>query len=135
MSPSAAEVTAPGRRRLARSLAAILGVFYLVFGVWAFFWPQSFYEAVASFAPFNLHFLHDLGAFQIGLGAVLLLALRWHDALSATLGGVAAGSVMHAVSHVVDRDLGGRPSDPFAVAFIAVLAVVATIAARSWRGG
>jgi hypothetical protein len=33
--------------------------------------------SVATYPPFNEHLLHDIGAFNLGLGATLLLALAW----------------------------------------------------------
>jgi hypothetical protein len=39
--------------------------------------PRSFFTALAAFEPYNQHFIQDIGAFQIGLGAVLLLAGVW----------------------------------------------------------
>jgi hypothetical protein len=38
-----------------------------VWGVGVVF-PHSFYDNVATFEPYNRHFLHDIGAFTIGLG-------------------------------------------------------------------
>jgi hypothetical protein len=73
--------------------------------------PQSFFDSVAVFDPYNQHFVQDIGAFQIGLGVVLLLA--WSsggaDAIAVALLGGGIGSVAHAVSHVVGSDLGGTP--------------------------
>jgi len=57
----------------ARVIALAIGVFYLLVGFWAFLDPASFYSLVATFQPSNLHFLHDAGAFQVGLGLALLL--------------------------------------------------------------
>lgn len=37
------------------------------------------------------------------------------------------GAVVHAISHIVDRDLGGSASDPWALSFLAVLLLVAAI--------
>jgi hypothetical protein len=51
------------------------GLFMLVLGIWAFFAPASFAEIVAF--PYNRHLLHDVGAFQIGIGTTMLLALMW----------------------------------------------------------
>jgi hypothetical protein len=48
-------------------------------GAWAFVFPRSFYDHVATFEPYNRDFLHDIGAFTIGLGAVMLLALVLED--------------------------------------------------------
>ena len=50
----------------------IRGLFMLAFGIWAFFAPVSFADFVAF--PYNGHLLHDVGAFQIGIGATVLLA-------------------------------------------------------------
>ena len=107
--------TAPrpsGRRQwFPRAVAVVGGVSFLVSGVWAMAGPQSFFETVATFEPYNQHFIQDVGAFQIGLGAVLLLAATWTraDALAVGLVGVGIGSTAHTVSHVIGRDLGGRP--------------------------
>ena len=43
--------------------------------VWALAAPKLFFESVATFEPYNQHFVEDLGAFQIGLGAVLAAAI------------------------------------------------------------
>jgi hypothetical protein len=52
------------------------------------------------------------GAFQVGLGAVLLLATisAGADALAVGLLGVGAGSAAHTISHLVGLDLGGTPA-------------------------
>lgn len=92
-----------------RIVAGAAGVGLVGFGAWAFLGPLSFYEAVAAFPPPNVHFLRDIGAFQIGLGAVLLLALVSSDALLGSLAGVAVGSAVHLVGHLLDIDRGGRP--------------------------
>ncbi|MGH2808533.1 MAG: pyridoxamine 5'-phosphate oxidase [Actinomycetota bacterium] len=102
------------------AIAAAL-VFYVALGVWPFFSPRSFYDALATFPPYNAHFLRDIGAFTIGIGAGVLAALRWRDALTATLAGAAAASTMHVISHVVDRDLGGKPTD---IPLLSLLAIV-----------
>ena len=98
---------------------------FLVPGVWAFFWPESFHRNVASFDPFNLHLFHDLGAFLLGLGVAMLAALFVRDALAVVLLGGATGAVVHLASHVMDRDLGGKPSDPAVLGVIALILVIA----------
>ena len=100
-------------REITRWIAIIAGLFYLVGGLWAFFAPRSFFEALATFPPYNRHFLHDVGSFQIGLGLMLLLALRWRDALFVAFAANAVGAAFHLVSHIIDQDLGGRATDPF----------------------
>jgi hypothetical protein len=81
----------------------------VAFGVWAMADPRSFFDRVATFEPYNQHLLQDIGAFQIGLGAVLLLAVLVSDSIAAALFGVGVGSLAHLGSHLVGMDLGGRP--------------------------
>jgi hypothetical protein len=96
--------------------------------------PESFFENVALFEPYNQHFLQDLGALQVGLGAVLLLAglVPRLDALTVALVGVGMGGALHALSHVIGIDLGGRPAIDIPV--FGGLAVVLLVAgAIRWR--
>jgi hypothetical protein len=121
-------------RRLPQSIGWAGVVFALGSGVWAFVAPRSFYDTIATFEPYNRHFLHDIGAFTIGLGAGMLAALvtRW-DALRVALTALAVASVVHAVSHGVDADLGGRDTDLPGLIVVAVLFVIG--AARAGTGG
>ena len=118
-------------RRVVRGTALLAAAFYTLFGAWALLAPGSFFETVAPFPPYNEHFLHDAGAFQLGLGAALLAALARRRALVAALAGAAVASVLHAGAHAVDRHLGGRPTDPWVLGLLAALVVVALVIA--WR--
>jgi hypothetical protein len=97
--------------RIPRAVAIIGAAAFIIFGVWALVDPRSFFGSVARFEPFNQHFLQDIGAFQIGLGAVLLLAaaVRNGDALTAALLGTGVGAAFHALSHLLGMHLGGSP--------------------------
>jgi uncharacterized membrane protein len=108
----------------------LAGMFFLAPGIWAFAAPHSFYEQLAPFPPYNRHLLHDIGAFQIGIGAALLLASRWADARFVVLAGAAAGASVHLLSHLIDRDLGGKDTDVVVFGALAVLLVIA--AALRW---
>ncbi|MEV0649763.1 hypothetical protein AB0I28_31355 [Phytomonospora sp. NPDC050363] len=113
---------------------AIGGLQFLVCGFWSYFWPSSFYSTIATFPPFNLHLFHDLGAFQLAVGAGSLACLVWTDVLLVGLFAGAVGTVTHAISHLVDRDLGGGPSDPYTTGALALLLLCAFIArAISYR--
>ena len=106
-------------------IAAFGGIVLVVFGLSAMVEPKSFFEQLARFEPYNQHFLQDVGAFQLGLGAVLLLALRYSDSLASGLLGVGIGSSAHVVSHAVGTDLGGSPAiDIPALAILSGLLVV-----------
>lgn len=96
---------------------------FLLPGLWAMVSPRSFFTSVATFEPYNPHLLHDVGAFQLGLGIVLLLAAfpRRIPGLSAALIGAGSGAAAHVVSHLIDIDLGGSPATD--VPTLSVLAV------------
>jgi uncharacterized protein YjeT (DUF2065 family) len=117
--------------RTTRVVAAAAGLLLVATGLWAFTAPRSFYEVVATYPPFNQHLLHDIGAFNLGLGAALLLALAWADGLLVALGGVGVGAAAHALAHWLDRELGGSPADPWYLSAFAVLLLAA--AARRWK--
>jgi hypothetical protein len=120
--------------RFARAVALVAGITTLGLGVWAFFAPASFYENVASFPPYNRHLIHDAGAFLFAIGATLLFALRFADGLLAALGGAAAGMLLHGVSHIEDRALGGRSTDPYTLSIAGLILLAGAIArARSPR--
>ena len=112
---------------LTKLAVLIVGAFYFFIGAWMFIAPHSFFDTLAVFQPYNRHFLHDAGAFQIGLGATVLLALRWRDALLIVLTGISVTSWLHVLAHAVDHDLGGRPGTD--IPGLALLAALATAAA------
>jgi PPOX class probable F420-dependent enzyme len=110
----------------------VTAAFSLVGGVWALLWPVSFADAVDF--PDHVHFLHDIGAFQIGIGAGLLLALIWEDSLTAALAGFLVANTVHTVNHAVDLDLGGQAWTVWALALLSVLVAVALAARWDQRG-
>ncbi len=116
-----------------KTMAVIGGFVFLSFGIWAMAAPSAFYESVALFEPYNVHFVQDLGAFQIGLGTTLLLAsFVTLDALVAGLVGVGIGASAHVASHLVGLDVGGNPAfDIPALSLLGVLLVIA--GAIRWR--
>jgi hypothetical protein len=118
---------------VARAIAAAVGTFYMVSGGWAFLFPSGFYSTVATFTPYNLHLLHDAGAFQIGLGVSLLAVVVAGRGLAPVLSGVLAGSVLHLIAHVMDIRLGGHPATdlPALALIVAVLASALVLELRT----
>ena len=98
------------------------------FGLWMFASPRSFYTALATYPPLHVHFLRDAGAFNIGLGAGLLAALRFKDALATALVAAATASVFHVASHVIDIEAGGKPSDPWLLGLFALVMTAGAMA-------
>lgn len=112
-----------------RTVTALLGLLTAAAGLWALLGPESFSESV-NFPP-HQHFVHDVGAFQFGIGMTLLLAMVWTDALAAALAGYLLGGSVHTVNHLADAHLGGSTSQTVLVGSLASLAGVALLA--RWR--
>lgn len=118
------------RERVILAITGVGALFFLVFGLWPFFDARSFFDSVAEFEPYNAHFLHDVGAFQIGIGATLAFALwRRTDALFAALAGAGIGAGFHTAAHILDHDRGGQDSDPFVFGALAL----ALLGAAAWK--
>jgi hypothetical protein len=117
-----------------RVVSIVGGAGFVALGVWGMVSPQSFFEAVAKFEPYNQHFLQDIGAFQIGLGVILLLAglSGRADGLTIALIGVGVAAAFHTVSHVVGRDLGGFPEREIP-AFAVMAAILLVAGGLRWR--
>lgn len=102
------------------AIAGAAAASFLVFGLWPFFDSLSFYDNVADFPPYNPHFLHDVGAFQIGLGAVLVFALIWpRDAILVALLGTGIAAAFHFVAHIQDE--GGNAGQTASLGLMAAL--------------
>jgi PPOX class probable F420-dependent enzyme len=112
-----------------RATAALLGLLAVVVGSWALLSPGSFSDAV-DFPP-HRHFVHDIGAFQLGIGATLLLATIWADAIAVALAGYLVAGTAHTVVHVLDADLGGGAAQTWLIGLLSLLAA-AGLALR-WR--
>jgi hypothetical protein len=119
-----------------RLWCAAIGLFIGCQGAWAFVAPRSFFDALATFEPFNAHFVRDIGTIQIGVGVGGIVGGLRVPGVVAGLAGLLAFQVLHVTSHVIDRDAGGRPGfDIPALAVVAVLTAVAlTFALRSTKG-
>jgi len=123
--PTRAAAAAPTPDRYVVGVTLLAAAFSLIAGVWALFWPGSFAEAVRF--PEHTHFLHDVGAFQIGIGVTLALAVLWRDPVAVVLTGFLVGNTIHAANHAADLDLGGRDSDPWLLGLASVLIAVALV--------
>lgn len=105
------------------AVTAVAGLFSVSAAVGLLAEPAGFARLVNF--PYGVHYLHDAGAFQLGIGATMLLALVWRDALAVVLGGFLVGNTAHALAHLADRGLGGHPSDPWLLGVASLLAVAA----------
>jgi PPOX class probable F420-dependent enzyme len=112
----------------------VAGLLTLGAGVWAVAAPGSFAD-YTGFQPYNEHFVHDIGAFQLGLGVTLLLALVWRDGPALALAGFLAANTAHAFNHWIDRDLGGHARDPWVFLALSLVLGVALVLRLRQLGG
>lgn len=98
----------------------------LAAGAWSLRAPGSFAEAVDF--PAHGHFLHDLGAFQLGLGTGLLATI-WADALTVVLAGFLLANSIHVVNQHRGPRPGGAAWHAWALAAVS-LAVAGALALR-----
>jgi PPOX class probable F420-dependent enzyme len=112
-------------RRFVLAVTLLTGLFMTAAGVAALLAPDWFADA-AGF-PRHPHFVHDAGAFQLGIGITLLLAVTWRDGLALALAGFLVANTTHGVNHAVDLDLGGRSSDPWGLAALSLLTAAALV--------
>lgn len=114
-----------GTGRFVATVTVLAALATATAGSWAYLAPASFADAV-NFPPHE-HFLHDVGAFQLGLGALLLLSLIWADASATVLAGFLLANTLHTVAHVLDLDLGGSAAQAWALGALSVLLAAALV--------
>ena len=123
-------MTEPSRPAWQRVVVSVIGIlsggWMLAVGLWALVLPESFADFI-DFPPYNEHLLHDVGAFQIGIGVSVLVALLWSDAIAVALLGYVVAGAIHTVNHGVDLDLGGHNFDAWFIGLSTVLAAVAVL--------
>ncbi|MBK1782776.1 PPOX class F420-dependent oxidoreductase [Prauserella sp. ASG 168] len=121
-----------GTRVFVTAATGLIGVSVLAVGIWALLGPYSFADYMGF--PVHVHFSHDAGAFQIGIGAGLLLALIWADALATVLAGFLLANTIHVVNHIVDSHLGGNAYQTWLLVVQSVLAAIALVLRLRARG-
>lgn len=104
----------------------------LVLGVWTAFFPESFYNDVATVnltPPFSEHLMRDFGGATIGLAIVLGSAAIWFEPRWAAVALLAylAYSVPHFVFHLGHLE-GAATGDALALKAILAASVVGPIA-------
>ena len=116
----------PWQRMFVTIATTVVGGFMLIFGLWSLLLPRSF-GALIDFPPYNEHLLHDLGAFQIGIGVSLLVSLIWSDSIGVALVAFIVAGTLHSINHALDRHLGGHSFDQWGLVGLVVLAGAALI--------
>jgi hypothetical protein len=100
--------------RLTRVVLAVLAVTGLEVGLWALFAPRSFYDDfpgggrswVSADGPYNEHLVRDVGAFNLAVTLVVVLAFVWIERrlVIVAASAVAVYGIPHAVYHLAHLD-------------------------------
>ena len=131
-------------RNITRIALAILALVGVQVGLWAAFFPQSFYDDfpgsgrvwVAVDGPYNEHLVRDVGALNLALAVVAIIAFVTlsRAAVLAAGGAWLAYGVPHLVYHLRHLDV-LDDADQLAVAFTLSLNVLvaALVVWTAWR--
>ena len=98
------------------------------------FAPQWFYDNIGPYPPFNRHYEGDLGALLMPMGIAMVIAARNSVQHRLLFGFVVAGSVLHAVNHLLD-ELVLSPSTSQLLTGSIPLAIFAAILAAAYFAG
>jgi len=90
------------RLQATRWLTLIMGIITVLTGLALVFAPEWFFVHIGYYPPFNRHYEGDLGMFNLGIGAGLILAWRDPRRHRLMIGAAALGNVLHVLNHVYD---------------------------------
>jgi hypothetical protein len=93
---------AAARPTIAQIVVAIAGLTHLLVGLAMLLAPMWFFVTIGTFPPFNRHYTGDMGAFQLALGAGLLVAARTRARQRLLIASAAAGNLLHMLNHAYD---------------------------------
>jgi hypothetical protein len=85
-----------------RVILALAAVEHIIPALLLLFAPDWFFANIGNFPPFNRHYMGDAGAFLLGLGLILVLALRRPAQYRAAIGAVALANLVHLGNHLYD---------------------------------
>jgi hypothetical protein len=93
---------AAARPTIAQVVVAIAGLTHLLVGLAMLLAPMWFFVTIGTFPPFNRHYTGDMGAFQLAMGAGLLIAARTPAQQRLLIASAAAGNLLHMLNHAYD---------------------------------
>jgi hypothetical protein len=93
---------AVARPSAAQVVVTIAGAVHLLTGLAMLLAPMWFFAAIGTFPPYNRHYTGDLGAFQLAMGAGLLLAARAPARQRLLIFTIGLGNLLHMLNHAYD---------------------------------
>ena len=95
---------APLDERTMRVVVAALAVFHVGEGLWMEFSPDSFFDVIGQYGLENTHYVGDVGAFVLGYGIALMIAVARPSWRTPLLAVGALWYAFHALNHLFDID-------------------------------
>jgi hypothetical protein len=95
------------RSRYSRYVGVILTVFgsySVALGVFMMVAPGVFFDTLGAFGTRNDHYIFDNASFELPLGLLLLVAVRWSAWRVPALAFATAHWALHALSHILDTN-------------------------------
>ncbi len=112
------------------------GAFHIAIGLLQLLAPAWFFEYIGDFAPFNRHYIGDLGAFTLPLGVGLWVAARDLRAYRAVVGVAALADLLHVLNHFYDDWVNATWSfEHLSTELIPLLAIAVLLLAVWWQAG
>jgi hypothetical protein len=135
-------------RSAVRIALALLVAQGLIVGVWAAAWPRSFYDDfpgggrtwVSADGPYNEHLVRDVGALNLALAVVTVVALIAFTrvvALATALGWIVyqAPHLVYHLRHLDLYDASDKVANVASLVLALVLPIVVLVGARRLRPG
>ena len=95
---------APLDERTMRVVVAALAVFHVPEGLWMEFSPDTFFDVIGQYGLENTHYVGDVGAFVLGYGIALMIAVARPSWRTPLLAVGALWYAFHALNHLLDID-------------------------------
>jgi hypothetical protein len=125
------------RPTIAQVVVVIAGLTHLLVGLAMLLAPMWFFVTIGTFPPFNRHYTGDMGAFQLALGAGLLVAARTPARQRLLIASAAVGNLLHMLNHAYDA-LISRATLAYWLADtgpMLVLTLALLLVSAGWLGG
>ncbi len=87
-----------------RTILVLIGLSQLALAVWMIVSPGSFYDEIAGYGARNDHYIRDVAAFYLAVGAGLMVAATRPSWRLPVLAISAVWYLAHAVNHLFDID-------------------------------
>jgi len=84
------------------AVLSVYGIYSTALGLVMIFAPAFFFDTVGGFGVRNGHYIFDVAAFELPLGLLYLVTVKWSSWRVPALAFATLHYVLHAISHMID---------------------------------